>query len=134
MCFKIPHVFEGYSVSLKNPLFEYLKELDDQEIEIKEFTLPIIEYFTPIIWKALFEYFIYLKKVHSSNNISSIKNSQSNIIKNFPYDCLTIAKRNKERGLTGSIFKQDTIPGTYGIDITKLNYEGSLFGQPKSED
>lgn len=133
MCFKIPHVFEGYSVSLKNPLFEYLKELDDQEIEIKEFTLPIIEHFIPIIWKALFEYLVYLKEVHSSNNISSIENSQSNIIKNFPYDCLTIAKRNKERGLTGSIFKQDTIPGTYGIDITKLDYEGSLFGQPKSE-
>ncbi len=133
MCFKIAHVFEGYKVSLKNPLCEYLKELDNKEIEIKEFTLPIIEYFSPIIWEALFKYLVYLREIHSSSNISSIKNPQSDIIKIFPYDCLSKAERNKERGLTDSIFKQDTIPGTYGIDITKLDYEGSLFGQPKSE-
>jgi hypothetical protein len=131
MCFKLVSVFESHKISLKNPLFEYIKEFDDKEIEVKEFTFSIIEYFSPIIWGALFKYLLYLKEIHSSKNISSIKNIQSEIIKDFPYDCLTLALRNKERGLIDNMYERDKIPGTYAIDVAQLKYEGSLFGRPK---
>jgi len=124
LCNKLVEVFKDYKVSLKNPLFEYLKYQDSKEINIKEYTLPIVEYFSPIIWEALWHHLISLKEMYSSDKVSSINKANSNIYKNFPYDCLKGALKNKNK----DILKRPTIPLAYTIDVSKLDYDGNLFG------
>jgi len=124
LCSKLDSVFERYKVSLKNPLFEYLKDNDNNEINIKEYTLPIIEYFSPIVWKGLVKYLNNLKEINEMNNVKSI-NKNSSIYQNFPFDCLNALDYHKKIDMD----KCDVIPNSFLIDITKLNKIGSLFGK-----
>ena len=126
LCSKLESVFEDYKVSLKNPLFEYLKDQDNKEINIKENTLPIVEYFSPIIWEGLIIYLNTLREMYETDNVRSINKSDSNIYENFPFECLGRMKRNKNLDMS----KREVIPGSFLIDINKLVKIGNLFGKP----
>ena len=125
LCFKIPDVFEGYNVSLKNYLYEYLKEYGTKEITIKQNTCAFIDYFSPIVWDALIKYLNFLREINLTDKVSPINKAHSTVYENFPYGCLDGAKRNKDIKLS----LMDTINRSYLIDINKLTKIGNLFGQ-----
>ena len=134
MTFKLEGVLKGYEVSLKNSLYGYLKEYDNKEIKLKQYTKNIMNYFSPIVWEALTKHIQSLKEIYSNKKIVSINKNKSHIYYDFPYNCLLgalINKKNNAIFTNSELFKNKKIPGRYRIDQSQLKPLESLFGKPK---